>query len=275
MKFILSRKGFDYQCGGHPSPVLDGTMLSLPIPEYDSKHKNINSGCRYSQLELNNFPVNDFPCYCHLDPDIRPELYKKKDMPKDWCPTLGQCGAAASHLRNQHVAKGDVFLFFGLFRQWCSESKDFYGRSFHAIWGYMQIEEIIDLQHDADARSRFPWHPHLCFMDGAKEHSPNLLFIGNEKLSFAPKHRGYGTFHFNDELQLTITDETRVTHWRYEALPWIDRRNPSKHPMTYHSEQSCNNIGYFQSACRGQEFVIPEEKSDIVTRHLKTLLELK
>ena len=34
MKFILSRKGYDSQYGGEPSPVLaDGTMLSLPIPD--------------------------------------------------------------------------------------------------------------------------------------------------------------------------------------------------------------------------------------------------
>ena len=33
MKVILSRKGFDSQYGGMPSPILpDGTLLSLPIP---------------------------------------------------------------------------------------------------------------------------------------------------------------------------------------------------------------------------------------------------
>jgi len=36
MKIILSRKGFDSEAGGYPSPILpDGTMLSLPIPSYD------------------------------------------------------------------------------------------------------------------------------------------------------------------------------------------------------------------------------------------------
>ena len=33
MRVILSRKGFDSQYGGMPSPILpDGTLLSLPIP---------------------------------------------------------------------------------------------------------------------------------------------------------------------------------------------------------------------------------------------------
>jgi hypothetical protein len=33
MKVILSRKGFDSEYGGIPSPIMpDGTLLSLPIP---------------------------------------------------------------------------------------------------------------------------------------------------------------------------------------------------------------------------------------------------
>ena len=33
MKIILSRKGFDSEYAGQPSPILpDGTLLSMPIP---------------------------------------------------------------------------------------------------------------------------------------------------------------------------------------------------------------------------------------------------
>ena len=40
MKIILSRKGFDSQYGGHPSPILpDGTLLSIPIPSKDEIYK--------------------------------------------------------------------------------------------------------------------------------------------------------------------------------------------------------------------------------------------
>ena len=45
MKVILSRKGFDSQYGGMPSPILpDGTMLSLPIPSKDDniKYSDLN-----------------------------------------------------------------------------------------------------------------------------------------------------------------------------------------------------------------------------------------
>ncbi len=46
MKVILSRKGFDSQYGGKPSPILpDGRLISLPIPSQDDK-------LRYSDLSL-------------------------------------------------------------------------------------------------------------------------------------------------------------------------------------------------------------------------------
>ena len=38
MKLILSRKGFDSQSGGCPSPIFpDGTLYSLPIPDDQSE----------------------------------------------------------------------------------------------------------------------------------------------------------------------------------------------------------------------------------------------
>ena len=268
IQYVLSRKGFDSQFGGHPSPILpDGTMLSLPIPELDADHLSCDSGCRYCELKLKNFPVNG--CFCHLDPDIRPELYRSK--PKNWRPALGQCGAAASHLQSLKIGRGDIFLFFGLFQHW-RQNQGFIGHPFHAIWGYMQIADIIDLHRTPDAISRYAWHPHTkrCLMDGKTEHMPNLLFIGSEHLSLSPDHPGYGTFRFHESLQLTIPGETRLTHWRYEALPWVDRKKPF---MTYHNGDNCLP-GYFQAACRGQEFVIAEEKSAIVTEHFMKILNV-
>ena len=40
-KLILSRKGFDTQAGGKPSPVFpDGSMFSLPIPVWESSEQD-------------------------------------------------------------------------------------------------------------------------------------------------------------------------------------------------------------------------------------------
>lgn len=271
MKFILSRKGFDSQFGGHPSPVLpDGTMLSLPIPEVDSQMLAQDTGCRYCELNLSGFPING--CFCHLDPDIRPELHKK--LPDNWCAALGQCGAAAKHLLNEKVDTGDIFLFFGLFQHWNRED-GFTGKPFHAIWGYMQIDKVINLKDDPGAVRTYSWHPHTkpCLNDNKVEHASNLLFTATEYLSIMPDIAGYGVFKFASELQLTLPDNDLVTHWNYASLPWVDMAN-SKPNMTYHTEDSLQ-ADYFQAAYRGQEFVIAENKTSIILSYFKKLLTYK
>ena len=47
MKIILSRKGFDSEYGGYPSPILpNGQMISLPIPDQkdDIKYSDVKAG---------------------------------------------------------------------------------------------------------------------------------------------------------------------------------------------------------------------------------------
>jgi len=50
----------------------------------------------------------------HLDPDL--DAASRRREP-GWRPLLGQHGAAQSHLCNESVGPGDLFLFFGLFRR--------------------------------------------------------------------------------------------------------------------------------------------------------------
>lgn len=51
MKIILSRKGFDSENGGYPSPILpNGTLLSIPIP---SAYNNNN----YMQLKYEDVKI--------------------------------------------------------------------------------------------------------------------------------------------------------------------------------------------------------------------------
>jgi hypothetical protein len=47
-----------------------------------------------------------------LDPDLSRSTLPR---PADWRPLFGQVDRAQSHLRNQGVGPGDLFLFFGLF----------------------------------------------------------------------------------------------------------------------------------------------------------------
>jgi hypothetical protein len=125
-RIVLSRKGFDSTAryGGRPSPIFDdGRILSLPIPE-DTK-KTI----KYSAL-LD--PTEQFPSlgsiveqltkgkltgdsFVHLDPDLRANSVAGR-MP-DWRPIFDQVDQAQTHLCNQGVGKGDLFLFYGLYRE--------------------------------------------------------------------------------------------------------------------------------------------------------------
>ena len=76
MKLILSRKGFDSAHGGCPSPILDGHLCPLPIPD---------AGAPTSYAKIS--PFNGAPIAqlvedltrgrltrsngAHLDPDLR------------------------------------------------------------------------------------------------------------------------------------------------------------------------------------------------------------
>lgn len=65
MKIILSRKGFDSENGGYPSPIMpDGRLISLPIPSWDDN-------C-YSDLILDN-EISYFDIMQQLKPTIRVE----------------------------------------------------------------------------------------------------------------------------------------------------------------------------------------------------------
>ena len=66
MKFILSRKGFDSQFGGSPSPIFPediadnkNLMLSLPIPEKDSNGNVYDIGINSDDLNFRGFTFNE------------------------------------------------------------------------------------------------------------------------------------------------------------------------------------------------------------------------
>lgn len=117
---------------------------------------------------------------CHLDPDIRGAI---KDRPTGWKPTFGQEKTALRHLQKQGVGIGDLFLFFGWFKQTeyiagqLRYKKD--ALDWHVIYGYLQIGEIIDTPTNIPA-----WlngHPHAKM---ERWNSPNVIYTASSKLSF-------------------------------------------------------------------------------------------
>ena len=104
MRVILSRKGFDSQYGGMPSPILpDGTLLSLPIPsktDMETKYRDLYYGnSSYYDIIHTLSPNNKIKeeYNCHLDPDIRGAI---KDRPtgKDRITTPAKTGGGNRRL---------------------------------------------------------------------------------------------------------------------------------------------------------------------------------
>lgn len=263
MKVILSRKGFDAKAGGYPSPILpNGDMISLPIPENtNTYYKDLmtNNNMSYldlmKQLGMNKFNSNSS---VHLDPDIR-NVRKGNNA---WQPLFGQCGSSGSHLINNNVCKGDIFLFFGWFRNTVITSsglkydpKDKNGR--HIIWGYMQIEDIITVDNiDPKTENKTILnHPHYKNSDEPDYKINNTIYVGSNNLSFDLTKPGTGVFKYDSSLVLS-GDVNYKSVWK---LPMFF------HPtygtkMTYHenidrwNKNNCDCT--LDSVGRGQEFVI-------------------
>ena len=252
MKIILSRKGFDSAWGGCPSPVLpDGTMLSMPIPSVENTgttYEEIRHGAdSYIGIWKQLMPrQTQFPVYCHLDPDLRRDV---RPVPETWRAAFGQVDASQTHLENQGVGVGDLFLFFGWFREtdYDKNGKLRYKPNVvgkHMLFGYLQIGEILR-REDVCA---LPWHPHAD--QGTYGNTNNAIYVAADKLS-GTDLPGHGTFRYNDALVLTKNGCAR-SRW---ALPDFFKEVRISH----HNADSFRN-GYFQSVPIGQEFVISEDE---------------
>jgi len=257
MKVILSRKGFDSQYGGYPSPILpDGRMISLPIP-------NQNDAVLYNQLLLDDFVTYynlmvglgikvDCPT-CHLDPDIYREIMPRN---KRWKPLFGQINTAERHLEKMGVGVGDLFLFFGWFKQteFMNGKITFIQKApnLHVIFGYMQVGETLRVSSHTHLDEWMQYHPHVR-SKYRRRNKTNTLYIARDTLSFNYNLPGSGDLNFNKRLVLTKNNLSRS---RWNLDPKIFRGIK----ISYHPEPWKDD--YFQSACRGQEFVI-EENSKI------------
>lgn len=247
MKIILSRKGFDSSYGKQANPILpDGTLLSLPIPDDDGNNtfSSLNwNGTSYYDIIHSLKPKANIINECHLDPDLRKDV---KDRLPGWKPAFGQSKAALSHLQNMGVGEGDLFLFFGWFRETeMNQGKLIYKRKskdLHIIYGYMQIGEIID-----DPKSDVPdWlkeHPHV---SDKKNRKNNAIYLPTDKLSFIPSFNGCGLLNYRKDRVLT---KDGMSKGKWDLPEFFKDVAISYHPHPWKD-------GYFKSADKGQEFVL-------------------
>lgn len=261
MRLILSRKGFDSQAGGAPSPIFeDGTMFSLPIPEKGSPRT-------YAEVTLAGRPLGplveslsrgktraDFGV--HLDPDLTSEAVPRRP---GWRPSLGQCDAAQGVLRRAGVGEGDVFLFFGWFREVEERANGpTYLRGapdLHVLFGWLQVGSVIRPPEDPPPVWAFD-HPHVVH----PHRSGNSIYLASEGLSLPGEQvdaPGAGTFRtYREDLRLTAPDSTRSV---WELPRWFDPRS-GRPPLGAHGDlgrwyQEDGDLR-LRSVARGQEFVL-------------------
>lgn len=269
-RIIFSRKGFDSQYGGMPSPILpDGRLLPLPIPAshdafqmQDLAVDDVDLSTLLSDLSQGRHSLQTT---IHLDPDLkrRPDL----QLP-GWRPSLGQTGAAQSHLAAQKVGIGDVFLFFGWFRQVeNARGRWRYARNapdLHLLFGWLEVGDVLPIVVDRErALQQYPWisnHPHVA-NPSHYTHSTNTLYVASECSRFFPSIVGGGLFpHLRDPLRLTAPGRSRSA-WQ---LPRWFYPTTNRQALSYHQGLERWSLGAdhceLQSVAKGQEFVLQAEQ---------------
>ncbi|MFZ9395805.1 MAG: hypothetical protein ACO25F_07080 [Erythrobacter sp.] len=222
MRIIFSRKGFDSAAGGGPSPIVDGCPLSLPIPAgaaSTTTYGALGLGEHVQRASRGRLGPHDL---CHHDP-----MFLESGPEAGTC-LFGQCGAAQTHLERQGVGPGDVFLFFGLFREGAG------GEAHHRIFGYLEVEEVIPLSDGAPRGLVELAHPHAL----ALHHRNDVVYRG----------RGRRAARASAALRLTVPGGP-PTLWQRPG--WL-----APGGLSYHDRADrWLPGGRLRSVARGQEFV--------------------
>jgi hypothetical protein len=278
MKIILSRKGFDSSYGGVPSPILpEGRLLSLPIP-------SPGSPIRYRELTMAGYAVGRLVetltngrlgavHSAHLDPDLRAEAYSRAP---GWRPLFGQDGAAQGHLANQGVGSGDLFLFFGWFRQ-VERVADHYrfvrgAPDLHVLYGWLQVDTVWALETRPAVPNWARYHPHV----HRDAEANNVIYVARKTLSLGgcvDRAPGAGVFtHYHERLRLTAPGRSRSI-WR---LPRWFYPVEGREPLSYHTNPDRWARGdahtLLRSVPRGQEFVLDADQYPEALSWARTLV---
>lgn len=287
MKLVLSRKGFDSENGGVPSPIFpDGTFQSLPIPAHAAPktYGELNPG----GLELGNLVAQltqgriSSTHLTHFDPDL-----DETAMPRlsNWRGAFGQTNAAQGHLRKQGVGVDDLFLFFGWFRAIEEYRGNWRYRpgapDLHVVFGWLQVGEVLSVGAATEAfRTRYAWlrdHPHL----HGERASNNTIYLARDtlRLPHGPHDigPGAGTFkRLSPRLVLTAPGQKSRRVWQ---LPRWFYPSKGRTPLTYNAnpanwsrdETSATLI----SAAKGQEFVLDCRGYPEVCEWLQSMIEME
>lgn len=240
MKIIFSRKGFDSESGGVPSPIIGDRPTSIPIPARDrseTTYGDVQLGSVVEQITGGRFTAAS---RCHNDP-----MFENSRC------AFGQTGAAQSHLANNGVGVGDVFLFFGLFAE--LDGRD----PHHRIFGYLKVEEVMKLG-SKPTRSSQP--------QGFSQCHPHTIGTWNANNTI---YTGAGRIAASAASGLRLSRPTGpITHWLVPS--WLRDAG-----LTYHGNPARwlpeNTL---RAVARGQEFITDTSESAEATAWLHQVLAM-
>ena len=260
-RLILSRKGFDSKAGGSASPIFnDGSFFSIPIPQSHpapKKYKDLDfngiSGAELLKEVSAKIKVTD---YCHNDPLLNEKV-----------GIFGQASSSQTELKNNNVGPGDLFLFFGWFKNF-SEN----GRDLHHLFGWLQIEEIIEGSKDIKQHllKNNIQHPHG--HGDTSRFSNNTIYVAKKKLELNNREifeRGHGMFKFtHEDLILTEKNKTR-SRWKLPSMYFKDSKDLFLNRMKWENEEEYKVFykGF------GQEFILDIEKNPNVKKWAINLIK--
>ncbi|MBR5916195.1 MAG: hypothetical protein IKZ57_07095 [Spirochaetia bacterium] len=189
---------------------------------------------------------------------------------------FGQSKAAAGHLLNKGIKEGDIFLFFGTFKNTeLREEKITYKREkeFHALWGYMVVDDVISVDNVDNEEGKKQFEKYKNKYPGLKDH-PHFM-NRNNKYEKSDKNiiicgKNFGTFNFKKNIHKLTRDGKSKSYWDIpESLDCL-----IGHEITYHKDKITTK--HFKSASIGQEFVVKHnfnenEIKDLLNRLQNTL----
>ncbi|MHB8425798.1 MAG: Nmad3 family putative nucleotide modification protein [Gammaproteobacteria bacterium] len=283
MKLILSRKGFDSQNGGMASPILpDGRLLPLPIPR--ARGKKTMADVPYLTADGPAILADlsrgkcDLKTRIHLDPDL--ERADGGHLP-GWRPAFGQTRAAQGHLHNKGVGQGDVFLFFGWFKQIEQHAGKWryvpHVPDLHVLFGWIEVGKVVLIQKEREAAlAEMPWiadHPHI-----SEQYSKsNTLYVSAKRSKWLSSSPGGGRFQqYDDELRLTAPTPNSEGRSVWSLPAWFKPPDP-RQSLSYHSNPKrwtlYGDVVRLQSVAKGQEFVLDMAYYPKAERWLSKLIE--
>ncbi len=297
-KIILSRKGFDSAAGHGYSPFdsTTGKYIVLPIPE-DEKGKHYRNSKKYEEIKIEpdylpGISVSNLRDLIHSlnfsqkTKDVVSKNYVHFDPWLGMCPWLsgnnhnigafGQQGAAQTHLKNQGVGIGSLFLFFSRFipinnrenRIVSAIAPNKLKKGVYFIYGWLKVERIIDKFEDIRSDNRYRHllldHPHAseeCFKE--KENKRNTIYIASEFLLNGCSIPGCGYFpKLSEELLLTSKNPNEEPPNTWD-LPLFFRDQPPTYFPKDKQKWKPNPDGKtctVRAPNRGQEFVFKESE---------------